>query len=55
MDPPVLAQNSLVVSVAAEPNSEMPITVKVRDMDVDGVRLLAIAGVAQASGSGVGM
>ena len=57
VDPPVLAQNSSAVSVAADLNSETPITVKVRDMDVDGVPSLAIGGDAQASGSssGVGM
>ena len=56
MDPPVLAaQNSCAVSVAAEPNSKMPITVEVRDMDVDGVPSLAIGGDAQASGSSLGV
>ena len=57
VDSLVLAQNSSAVSVAAEPNSETPITVEVRDMDVDGVPSLAIGGDAQAFGSssGVGM
>ena len=57
MDLPVLAQNSCAVSVAADLNSETPITVELRDMDVDWVPSLAIGGDAQASGSssGVGM
>ena len=55
MDPPVLVQNSSSVSVAADSNSKTPITVEVRDMDVDGLHLLAIGGVAQASGSSLGV
>ena len=53
--PPVYAQNSRAVSVAADPNSGTPITVEVRDMDIDGVPLLAIGGYAQASGSSSGV
>lgn len=59
VDPPVPAQNSGAVSVAADPNSGTPITVEARDMDmnVDGVPSLAIGGHPQAAGSssGVGM
>ncbi|EDR07542.1 uncharacterized protein LACBIDRAFT_298543 [Laccaria bicolor S238N-H82] len=55
VDPPVLAQSSRAVSVAADPNTETPITVEVRDMEVDGVPSLAIGGDAQVpvSSSGV--
>ena len=55
VDPPVLAQNSYAISVAADLNLETPITVELRDMDVDGVPSLAIGGDAQASGSSLGM
>ena len=53
--PPVYAQNSRAVSVAADPNSGTPITVEVRDIDMDGVPLLAIGGYAKASGSSSGV
>ena len=55
VDPPVLAQNSSAVSVAADSNSKTPITVEVQDMDVDGVPSLAIGGDAHASGSSLSM
>ena len=49
VDPPVLALNSCAVSVAADLNSETPITMEVQNMDVDGAPSLAIGGDTQAS------